>query len=131
MMRDEKPTLRALHARVQTKLEAIARHDGETLTPEDVQQRCGAMMMLGEFEDSEPFCIRNTLEETREMEVHLAWVATHVAEEIDWLDRLSVELVQQHHREGQEGDECDAAVMRELLAFIKGYDDPRQLRLFA
>jgi hypothetical protein len=32
-------------------LEAIARHDGETLTAEDVQQRCGAMMMLGQYED--------------------------------------------------------------------------------
>jgi hypothetical protein len=116
---------------VQTKLEAIARHDGETLTAEDVQRLCGSMMMLGQHGNPEPFRIRNTPEETFEMEVHLAWVATHVAEEIEWLDRLSVELIQQHHREGQEVDESDAAVMQELLAFIEGYDDTRQLRLFA
>jgi hypothetical protein len=116
---------------VQTKLESIARHDGEALTAEDVQQLCGAMMMLGQFGDSELFRIRNTPEETLEMEVSLAWVATHVAEEIGWLDQLTVERIQQHHREGLEGDERSAAVMRELLAFIEGYDDPRQLRLFA
>jgi hypothetical protein len=32
-----------------TTLSAIARHDGETLTAEDVQQLCGAMMMLGQY----------------------------------------------------------------------------------
>jgi hypothetical protein len=131
MMRREPLTLRALRARVQTKLEAIARHDGETLTAEDVQQLCGTMIMLGQHGNPEPFRIRNTPEETLEMEAHLAWVATHFAEEIEWLDRLSVELIQQHHREGQEVDESDAAVMQELLAFIEGYDDTRQLRLFA
>jgi hypothetical protein len=64
------------------------------------------------------------------MEVHLAWVATHVAEEIAWLEQLSVELIQQYHSKGLEGDECCAAVMHDLLAFIEGYNDPRQLRLF-
>jgi hypothetical protein len=114
---------------VQTTLEAIARHNGETLTPEDVQQLCGAMM-LGQFGDSEPFRIRNTPEDTLEMETHLAWVATHFAEEISCLDQVSWEFVRQYDLEGLEGDERDAAVMRELLAFIEGYDDPRQLRLF-
>jgi hypothetical protein len=116
---------------VQTKLEAIARHDGETLTTEDVQQLCGAMMMLGQYGNPEPFRIRNTPEDTLEMETHLAWVATHFAEEISCLDQVSWDLVRQYDLEGLEGDECDAAVMRELLAFIEGYDDPRQLRLFA
>ena len=116
---------------MQTKLEAIARHDGETLTAEDVQQLCGAMMMVGQYGDSEPFRIRNTPEETLEMEAHLAWVATHFAEEIARLDELTVELIRQYHDEGLEGDERSAAVMRDLLAFIEGYDDPRQLRLFA
>jgi hypothetical protein len=111
-------------------LESIARHDGETPTTEDVQQHCWTMIMWGQHGNPEPFRIRNTPEETLEMEVHLAWVATHVAEEIEWLDRLSVELIQQHPREGQEGDDSNAAVMRELLAFIEGYDDPLQLRLF-
>jgi hypothetical protein len=130
MMRSEPLTLRALRARVQTKLESIARHDGETLTAEDVQQLCGAMMMLGQFGDSEPFRIRNPAEDTLEMETHLAWVTTHVLEESARLDELSVEPIQRYHCEGQEGDESDAGVMREVLAFIEGYDDPRQLRLF-
>jgi hypothetical protein len=56
-MRHEIPTLRALRARVQIKIESIARHDGEALTDENVQQLCGAMM-LGPFGDSEPFRIR-------------------------------------------------------------------------
>jgi hypothetical protein len=47
MMRSEPLTLRALRARVQTKLEAIARHDGETLTVKDMRQHCSAMMILG------------------------------------------------------------------------------------
>jgi hypothetical protein len=54
-----------------------------------------------------------------------------IAEEIGWLDQLTVELIQQQHREGLEGDERSAAVTHDLLAFIEGYDDPRQLRLFA
>jgi hypothetical protein len=115
---------------MQTTLEAIARHDGETLTAQDVQQRCGAMMMLGQNGDPEPFRIRNTPEETLEMEAHLAWVATHFAAEISCLDQVSWELVRQYDLEGLEGDERDAAVMRDLLPFIEGYADPRQLRLF-
>jgi hypothetical protein len=131
MMRSEPPTLRALRARVQTKLESIARHDDETLTAEDVQQLCGAMMMLGQYGDSEPFRIRNTPEETLEMEAPLDWVAIHFAREIAELDELTVELIQQYHGEGLEGDERSAAVMGDLLVFIEGYNDPRQLRLFA
>jgi hypothetical protein len=131
MMRRKPLTLRALRARVQTKLEAIARHDGETLTAEDVQQLCGSMMMLGQYGDPEPFRIRNTPDETIEMEVHLAWVATRFAEEIAWLDELTVELIQQYHDEGLEDEERSAAVMGDLLAFIEGYDDPRQMWLFA
>jgi hypothetical protein len=78
------------------------------------------MMMLGQFGDSEPFRIRKTLEETIEMEAHLARVAIHFVEEISWLDQLTVELIQQRHREGLEGDERSAAGMRDLLAFIEG-----------
>jgi hypothetical protein len=116
---------------VQTTLEAIARHDGETLTAEDVQQLCGSMMMLGQYGNPEPFRIWDTPDETMEMEVHLAWVATHFAEEIAWLDELTVERIQQCLDEGLEDDERSAAVMGDLLAFIEGYDDARQLRLFA
>jgi hypothetical protein len=130
-MRHETLTLHALRVRVQTKLESMARHDGEELTAEDVQQLCGAMMMLGQSGDSEPFRIWNTPEETLEMEAHLVWVATHFAEEISCLDQVSWDLVRQYDLEGLEGDERDAAVMRDLLPFIEGYDDPRQLRLFA
>jgi hypothetical protein len=116
---------------VQTTLESIARCDSATLTAEDVQELCGAMMMLGRFGDLEPFRIRKTPDETLEMEVHLAWVAIHFAEEIARLDELTVELIQHYHREGLEGDKRSAVVTRELLAFIEGYDDPRQRRLFA
>lgn len=131
MMRHETPTLRELRARVQTRLESMARHDGEELTAEDVQQLCGAMMMLGRFGNPEPFRIRNTPEATLELEAYLAWVATHCAEEIDWLDQVSLELVRKHDLEGLEGDERDAAVEHALQEFVEGYDDPHQLRLFA
>jgi hypothetical protein len=108
----------------------MARYDGEELTAEDVQQLCGAMMMLGRFGNPEPFRIRNTPEATLEMEAYLAWVATHFAAEISCLDQVSWDLVRQYDLEGLEGDERSAAVMRDLLAFIEGYDDRRQLRLF-
>jgi hypothetical protein len=75
--------------------------------------------------DPEPFRIRNTPEDRREMETHLAWVATCFAEEISCLEQVPWELVRQYDLEGLESDDLDAAVMRELLAFIEGYNDPR------
>jgi len=65
------------------------------------------------------------------MEAYLAWVATHFAEEIGWLDLVTVELIQRHHLEGLEDDERDAEVAQALQEFVEGYDDPHQLRLFA
>jgi hypothetical protein len=92
-MDDERRTLQALRARVQARMEAIARRDGEEWTPDDMRQLCCAMMSLGYGGEGGPLRIRATVEATLEMEDYLAWVTATFADEIALLDEVTTALL--------------------------------------
>lgn len=129
-MEDERRQLRELRARVQARMEALARFDGVEWAPENMRELCCAMMSLGYGGEGGPMRIRATAEDTLLMEDYLAWVTAHFADEIALLDEVTTALLQRLHAEGLDENAQETAVQQACQEFAEGTEDSHQLPLF-
>jgi hypothetical protein len=127
-MPDETNALQQLR-RVQARMEAIARADGEELTPEDLTNICCAMMSLGYGGDGGPMRLGATPDQMLERDDLLAWVADTFAEEIAQLDEVTTAMRQRLVAEGLDEDAVDAELEQACEAFMEGTENPNQLPL--